>query len=78
MSTAAARTVSAMQLAVLDGRAADIGIVLGGLDAAELRDVAVELLSVWAEAVSFTGCTRSQLRAAVAADALAQAMGDGA
>jgi hypothetical protein len=72
---AAIRAVSGLQLAVLDGRQADADLILARLDAAQLRAVATELLAVWRDVVRFN-YTRDAMRAAVAADALAQASMD--
>jgi hypothetical protein len=69
---AARRTVGALQLALLDGREADVDVIVGALDEAQLRAVVAEVIGIWREVVRWN-YSRDSMRAAVAADALAQA-----
>lgn len=68
----AARIAGGLQLAALDGDHAAISELLDGLDPAALREVAVELLKIWMEAVTWTDSLPG-MRQAVALDALRQA-----
>lgn len=75
---AAIRTATALQLAAIDHRDADIGVILDDLDAAQLRAVARELLAVWCD-ISRWNYRGADMRRAVALDAehLAVMPGDG-
>ena len=71
----AVRAATALQMAILDHRNDDVDILISGLDDEVLRATVRVLVVSWREAVAYF-VTRAELRDAVAADALDQAVMD--
>jgi len=72
---AVARAVSGLQAAALDGRTRDIAMILAGLDAEQLRNVATTLAADWLNVVNLSGY-RPGLREAIGDDAMRLALLD--
>lgn len=67
------RTASAVKLAMLGRRDADLKFILSGLDAAVLRAVIADLADSYWDAIRFSGVNVASMHNAVQQDALWQA-----